>query len=76
MTQVLVPSKGAGAQVTVGGPPPPPGWRAGQCRPVSLLQEGPRWETPSSIPVLRPPLGWGTLGHPAVLWAQSTAHRA
>lgn len=58
------------------GPSPTPGWRAGQCRAVSLLQEGPQWEHSSSIPVLRPPLGWGVLGHPAVPWAQSTAHRA
>lgn len=46
-------------------PPPPTGWRTGQCRTVPLAQEGLRWENSSSAPVLRPPPGRGDAGPPS-----------
>lgn len=62
VTQGFFPSEGTGAQVTMGGP----GVREtmgssstkeeGQCRVMSLSQEGSWWENSGSIPMLWPPL--------------------
>lgn len=63
VTQGLFPSEGAGTQVTVGGPGvretmgSSTNWlEAGQCRVMSLSQEGLWWENSGTIPMLWPPL--------------------